>query len=115
MQELCELTMLICFGISWPISVYKSYRSRSTKGKSPIFILAIIVGYIAGIIGKFVGGQITYVLAFYCLNLSVVSADLVLYTRNRRLEGQQKKICRIKEGNRYEGSGFEESRCRKGA
>ena len=58
MQEICELTMLICFGMSWPISVWKSYKSRSTKGKSPIFILAIIVGYIAGIVGKFVGGQI---------------------------------------------------------
>ena len=96
MQEICELTMLICFGISWPISVYKSYKSRSTKGKSPIFILAIIIGYIAGIVGKFIGGQITYVLAFYCLNLSVVSADLVLYTRNRLVERQQKEICKTR-------------------
>ena len=96
MQEICELTMLICFGISWPISVYKSYKSRSTKGKSPIFILAIIIGYIAGIVGKFIGGQITYVLAFYCLNLSVVSADLVLYTRNRLVERAQKEICKTR-------------------
>ena len=115
MQEICELTMLICFGISWPISVYKSYRSRSTKGKSPIFILAIITGYIAGIVGKLVGGQITYVFTFYCLNLSVVSADLVLYTRNRRIEGQKKDICEKKEWNGYEGSGIEEGECRKGA
>ena len=115
MQEICELTMLICFGISWPISVYKSYKSRSTKGKSPIFILAIIIGYIAGIIGKFVGEQITYVLAFYCLNLSVVSADLVLYTRNKRIEGQQKEICEKKGRNGYERSSFEESECRKRA
>ena len=115
MQEICELTMLICFGISWPISVYKSYKSRSTKGKSPIFILAIITGYIAGIIGKLIGGQITYVFVFYCLNLSVVSADLVLYARNRHIEGKQKEICGKKEGNRYERSGFKESECRKGA
>lgn len=115
MQEICELTMLLCFGVSWPISVWKSYKSRSTKGKSPIFILAIIVGYVAGIVGKFVGGQITYVLAFYCLNLSVVSADLVLYARNRHIEGMQNKLCGKKEENEYEGCSFEESRCRKGA
>ena len=98
MQEICELTMLICFGMSWPISVWKSYKSRSTKGKSPIFILAIIVGYIAGIVGKFVGGQITYVLAFYCLNLTVVSTDLVLYARNKRMEGMKNEICEKKGG-----------------
>ena len=115
MQEICELTMLICFGMSWPISVWKSYKSRSTKGKSPIFILAIIVGYIAGIVGKFVGGQITYVLAFYCLNLTVVSTDLVLYARNKRMEGMKNEICEKKEGNRYERCGFEDSECRKGA
>ena len=115
MQEICELTMLICFGISWPISVYKSYRSRSTKGKSPIFILAIIVGYIAGIVGKLIGGQITYVLAFYCLNLSVVISDLALYARNRHIEEKRKEFCGTKEGNGYERSGFEKSECRKGA
>lgn len=115
MQEICELIMLICFGISWPISVRKSYKSRSTKGKSPLFILAIIVGYIAGIVGKFVGGQITYVLVFYCLNLSVVSADLVLYARNKRIEEERKERCGKQEDRNYEGRGFEESECRKGA
>ena len=59
MKEICELIMLICFGLSWPISVYKSIRSGSTKGKSAVFIVAIIVGYIAGITGKIVGGQLS--------------------------------------------------------
>ena len=115
MQEICELTMLICFGVSWPISVYKSYKSRSTKGKSPIFILAIIVGYVAGIAGKFAGGQITYVLVFYCLNLSVVSTDLLLYARNKHIEGEQKELCEKQEGDNYEGCCLEESECGKGA
>ncbi|MBQ8341603.1 MAG: hypothetical protein IJY22_04395 [Clostridia bacterium] len=86
MKEICELIMLICFGLSWPISVYKSIRSGSTKGKSAVFIVAIIVGYIAGITGKIVGGQLSYVLVLYVLNLVMVSFDLILYFINRHRE-----------------------------
>lgn len=86
MQEIFESIMLICFGISWPISVYKSIVSKSTKGKSVVFILAIIIGYICGICGKIVGGQFTYVLVLYCFNLCVVSLDLVLYFINKKNE-----------------------------
>ena len=35
MPELLEIIMLICFGASWPISVAKSYKARTAKGKSP--------------------------------------------------------------------------------
>ena len=91
MQECCEMIMLACFGLSWPISVYKSLRSGSTKGKSVVFIVAIIVGYIAGITGKLVGGQLTYVLALYVFNLVVVSIDLALYVVNRRREKRMER------------------------
>ncbi|MBE6636860.1 MAG: hypothetical protein E7618_03535 [Ruminococcaceae bacterium] len=86
MQQLCETIMLICFGLSWPISVYKSLRSHSTQGKSLIFMLAILIGYIAGITGKLVGGQMNYVLVMYCFNFAVVSFDLILFIANRRRE-----------------------------
>lgn len=85
-MQIFECIMLMCFGLSWPISVVKSIRSRSTKGKSVVFIIAIIVGYLSGIAGKIVGGQISYVLALYCLNLAVVSVDLALYFINKRHE-----------------------------
>lgn len=115
MQEICELIMLVCFGISWPISVCKSYKSRSAKGKSPIFITAIIVGYVSGIVGKFVGGQITYVLGLYCLNLLVVSADLTLYFLNKHRESADTDKREKRKGSEcYEGSGFEKSECYKG-
>ncbi len=95
MQQICESIMLICFGISWPISVYKSFTSKSTKGKSVVFIFAIIFGYIAGITGKIVGDQINYVLVLYCLNLLFVIVDLVLYFINKKnenkLEAQNKQ------------------------
>ena len=89
MKEIFEFIMLLCFGLSWPISVYKSIKSGSTQGKSVVFIIAIIIGYISGILGKFIGGQINYVLVIYCFNLVVVSIDLTLYFINKRRE----KLC----------------------
>ncbi len=89
-MQIFEMIMLICFGLSWPISVYKSVRSGSTKGKSAVFIIAIIVGYISGIIGKVVNHQITYVVAVYCFNLIVVSADLAVYFYNAKREKKAK-------------------------
>ena len=86
MQGFFECIMLICFGLSWPISVYKSFTSRSTKGKSVIFILAILVGYIAGIIGKIAGNLINYVLVIYIINVVMVLTDLVMYFLNKKAE-----------------------------
>ena len=85
-MQIFEFIMLACFGLSWPISVYKSIKSKSTQGKSIVFISAIIIGYISGIIGKIVNHQLTYVLIIYCFNLIVVSVDLALYFINRKNE-----------------------------
>ena len=86
MTQVLECVMLICFGLSWPISVYKSIVSRSTQGKSVVFIVAIILGYIAGITAKIISGTLNYVLALYIFNLAVVSVDLVIYFVNRHRE-----------------------------
>ena len=91
MPEILEITMLICFGFSWPLNVIKSYTARTAKGKSLPFLLLIITGYIAGIASKFVNPAFDfadkwYVLFFYFLNLIMVSLDVVMYARNRRLD-----------------------------
>ena len=52
MAEILEIIMVVSFGISWPINVIKSYRSRTTKGQSLAFLLLILFGYIAGITSK---------------------------------------------------------------
>ena len=85
-MQIFEFIMLACFGLSWPISVYKSIKSKSTQGKSIVFIIAIIIGYISGIMGKIVNHQLTYVLIIYCFNLMVVSIDLILFFINRKRE-----------------------------
>lgn len=93
MAELLEIIMIVSFGFSWPLNVIKSYKARTTKGKSLAFLLLIFFGYIAGISSKFVNPDYManiatkwYVLFFYVLNFVMVGADLVMYVRNYRLD-----------------------------
>lgn len=86
MAQFLETMMLICFGLSWPFNITKSYRSRTAKGKSILFEVCIIIGYLCGVAGKFIGGNVTYVVAVYFLDILMVTADLILTIRNRRLD-----------------------------
>lgn len=97
MSQILETMMIICFGLSWPISVYKSYKARTTHGKSLVFLLAIWIGYICGIGGKLLAGNINYVLIIYFFNLLVVSCDLALYCRNHALDSQREKKAKAQE------------------
>lgn len=86
MSEIFEAAMVICFGASWPLSVYKSWKSRTARGKSLLFECLIFIGYICGITGKLMTHNITYVFAFYILNIVMVGTDMALYIRNWRLD-----------------------------
>ena len=83
MCEIMETLMLLCFGASWPFSVYRNIRAKSARSMSLNFILLIIIGYVAGITAKIMSGSFTYVLAAYILNLAVVSVNLVVYFINK--------------------------------
>ena len=86
MAQLCEVLMLACFGISWPFNIAKSLKSRTAKGKSVAFELCIIIGYVCGLAGKFIGGNVTYVVIVYVLDLLMVTTDLILTLRNKVLD-----------------------------
>ena len=88
MGEILETLMVICFGLSWPISVYKSYKARTAAGKSLVFLSAIWLGYIFGIAGKIITHNVNYVLIVYIFNLLVVTCDLILYFRNKSFDAQ---------------------------
>ena len=96
MHELLEAVMVICFGLSWPMSILKSWRSRTAKGKSFFFLFMIWVGYLAGIIWKvseyLESGVFRYPSYFYILNLLMVTADMLLYFRNLRLDKKEAKV-----------------------
>ena len=53
-SHLLEALMILCFGLSWPLSIYKSWTSRTAKGKSLYFEVFIWIGYIFGIANKFI-------------------------------------------------------------
>ncbi len=80
-----EMTMLLCFGMAWPTSIYKSIKSKSTKGKSVNFLFIILAGYLAGILHKLFY-NLDFVIVLYVINFLMVLTDIILYYRNRRLE-----------------------------
>lgn len=78
MTDLLETLMIVCFGLSWPISIRKSIVSRTAKGKSLVFECFIWLGYVFGIVRKFMlwsaatgplGGLFYLSWAFYFLNI----------------------------------------------
>lgn len=92
MSEIFEIAMVCLFGASWPLNVIKSYKTRSAKGKSVMFLLFIWVGYICGITAKLTADSFKwYVLMFYVINLVMVSVDILLYIRNKRLDAAREK------------------------
>ena len=93
MATLLETIMIICFGMSWPLSVYKSWKSGTAKGKSLQFEACIWIGYIAGIAKNFVlfsegksGGIFFLGWFFYFFNFAMITVDMLLYFRNARLD-----------------------------
>ena len=82
-MSIYEAIMLICFGAAWPFSIYKSYVSRSVEGKSALFLIVVLIGYVAGMLNKILY-QFDIVFYLYVLNFLMVFADFVLYLRNSR-------------------------------
>ncbi len=82
-----EIAMLLCFAVSWPISIFKTLKTRFVLGKSVTFMIIILIGYVFGIIHKLFYA-LDIVLFFYALNFILVGTDIGLYfyyaPRNRR-------------------------------
>ena len=92
MAEIFEILMIVLFGASWPMNVIKSIKSKTTKGKSLLFLILIFTGYIFGIAGKLIAGYFKwYVLFFYVLNAVMVATDMVLYFRNLSIDKKNNK------------------------
>lgn len=88
MSQILETLMLICFGLSWPFSLFRNIKARSAKGMSLQFTLLIEAGYIAGITAKLLMHSASYVLVVYFLNLAIVTANLVVYFINFRIDNK---------------------------
>ncbi len=97
--NLLEALMIICFGISWPLNIRKSWVSRTAKGKSVGFEIVVWIGYICGIARKVLqlqtGGTFDWLFYlaffFYIFNITEVTIDILLYVRNAALDRQAEK------------------------
>ena len=98
MTNLLEALMILCFVLSWPISIRKSWISRTAKGKSLFFEFFIWIGYVFGIARKVIlwmeagaaGTSLDWLFYlgwfFYVLNFVEISIDVALYFRNVKLD-----------------------------
>ena len=71
---------MICFGVSWPIAAYKTYRAKCVSGKSFTFSCLILTGYICGIIHKIFFYR-DWVIWLYFLNMIFLITDMCLYLK----------------------------------
>lgn len=81
--RLFEAAMLICFRLSWPFSILKSWRTRNVDGKSPVFLALVFAGYVTGVIAKLLyarvlGKRPEWLTALYAFNGLLVLIDLTL-------------------------------------
>ena len=86
--QLCEIGMLIAFGVSWPFNIHKSWTSGTARGKSVLFECVVIFGYCIGLVGKYVTytrtGVFPWSVWFYLADIVMVAIDLVLTIRNKK-------------------------------
>jgi hypothetical protein len=87
-MNIFEAGMLVCFGASWPINIFKSITSKSIKGKSLLFMYVILTGYVFGITGKFVNDRDILLIVLYAVNFVMVAVDICLFYRNKKNEAR---------------------------
>jgi len=98
-MNIFESIMLVCFGFAWPLSIYKSFVSKKTAGKSLLFLIVLQIGYVAGILFKLTeywsnlktnpNEIISINLYLYILNFVMITIDELLFLRNRKIEASK--------------------------
>ena len=83
-MSIFEAVMLFCFGVAWPFSIYRSYKSRTNAGKSLSFLYVVFLGYVSGTLHKIIY-NFDMVIVLYVLNGLMVFIDIILYYRNKKL------------------------------
>ena len=82
-MSIFEAGMMACFGVSWPVSVYKTFKAKSVKGKSRTFTCLILLGYICGVIHKLFY-YYDWVIWLYLFNMMFLIVDIGLYLHYKK-------------------------------
>lgn len=78
-----EVIMLLCFGASWPFSIWKTIRTKNPAGKSSTFGILVFIGYLCGCLHKVIY-RYDAVFWLYAFNSLLVLTDLALCAYYRR-------------------------------
>lgn len=81
-----EVVMLICFGASWPVSVFRTWHRKRSQDKSLLFLALVFTGYVSGVLHK-VFFNYDLVILLYMFNAVLVFTDLMLSCYYRRYPG----------------------------
>lgn len=72
-----EGIMLVCFGASWPVSIFKTIKAKNPAGKSMVFLYLVLIGYISGCLHKYYYSWDSLIW-LYVFNGVMVATDIVL-------------------------------------
>jgi len=81
--KILEAIMLLCFGLAWPFSIYRTWKTKTSTSKSIFFLCIILLGYISGIFFK-IYGTLDEVICLYILNSILVAIDIALTLKYRK-------------------------------
>ena len=79
-MSIFEAGMMVCFGASWPIAAYKTFKAKSVDGKSLRFSFLILLGYVFGIIHKVLYSP-DLVIILYILNMLILLIEIGLHIK----------------------------------
>jgi hypothetical protein len=73
-----EVAMLMSFAVSWPFSIIKTLKTKFVLGKSPVFMIFVLIGYVFGIMHKLF---FSYDIVIFCylFNFLLIGFDIILY------------------------------------
>ena len=79
--QILEFAMLFTFGFSWPFAIAKTLRAKRVDGKSPMFMIIVLIGYACGIAARLLDENKgnDWLVFVYLLDMALVSTDLSLY------------------------------------
>ena len=87
--QVLEAGMLICFGVSWPVDILKTLRTRRTEGKSLLFMALVLGGYVLGFGAKmsraaWAGEMPEWISVLYVFNAVSITVDIAVTLWMRR-------------------------------
>jgi len=87
-----EGTMLVCFGLAWPLATLGMLRARRSNGKGMAFTAIVLCGYLARAMAKlaltFDGKPLAPLFWLYVINAGSVGTNLALQRHFRDRTGQ---------------------------